>query len=251
MARRPLPRPALEGQVALVTGAGAGLGRAVAHALAEAGARVMVGDRDEASARAVARELGSRALAQRVDVAEEPDVAALVARAEAELGPLTVAINNAAITPLTAEVEEAELRRVLAVNVSGVRHGLKHELAVMRPRRAGVIVNVASHLAQRPELGSLVYAASKAAVVGLTRTVGRTLAREGLRINALCPGGILTGMLRQSRTEADLVALAASVPAGRLSTPEELARVVLWLCGPEAELMVGHALVIDGGVVSW
>ncbi len=249
------PPGTLEGKVALVTGAGAGIGRAIAHALAAEGARVLVTDRDGASATAVAEEIvaaGGVADAWRVDVTSEADCAAMVARAEAELGPLFAAVNNAGVTQLGGEDDEAELMRTMAINVTGVRHAMKHELRVMRPRREGVIVNVASNAGLRPPPGMMMYSASKAAVIGLSRSVARLVGRDGVRVNALCPGAILTPLLHASSGgDAGLRFVARAAPVGRLGTPEEIGRTVAWMCGPDTTFMLGHALVSDGGMTTW
>lgn len=240
---------------AAITGAGAGLGQAIAHVFAAAGARVLVTDRDEARAHAVAAAItaaGGHAEALRVDVTHEPDLARMVEHAEARLGPLTLAVNNAGISQLGADDDEAALRQILAVNLGGVRHAMKHELRVMRARGGGVIVNVASNLTVRPAYGRPLYSATKSAVIGLSRAVARVVAREGVRINVLCPGGIPTDMLRASYGgDAAIADLARANPTGRLATADEIARVALWMCGPEAGFMIGHPLVVDGGSFSW
>lgn len=243
------------GPVVLITGAAGGLGRALAQAFAEDGARLALTDRDGTAVEAVAaalRQRGHGARAFALDVTDEAALGHLVDTVEAELGPLAIAINNAGTSQPGADTDPAELDRVFAVNLSGVRHALKHELRVMRPRQAGVIVNVSSNVALHPWLGQSIYAASKAALLGLTRSTARLVAREGIRINAICPGGIPTPMLLgSSGGEAGLRFLAHVNPAGRLAEADEVARAIVWMCRPEAAYMIGHALGFDGGVTSW
>jgi NAD(P)-dependent dehydrogenase (short-subunit alcohol dehydrogenase family) len=243
------------GPVVLVTGAAGGLGRALAQAFAEDGAQLALTDRDGPAVEGVAaalRRRGHVARAFALDVTDEAALGRLVDTVEAELGPLAVAINNAGTSQPGADTDAAELDRVFAVNLSGVRHALKHQLRVMRPRQAGVIVNVSSNVALHPWLGQSIYAASKAALLGLTRSAARLVAREGIRINAICPGGIPTPMLLgSSGGEAGLRFLAHVNPAGRLAEPDEVARGIVWMCRPEAAYMIGHAIGFDGGVTSW
>jgi len=257
----PPPVDGLSGKVALVTGAGAGLGRATAIALAKRGARVLVTDIDKVAAEETAHLIEGEAL--RVDVSKEDEVGAMVRHAERVLGPLYAAVNNAAVAQTLGPhlgpeelkklyFDDGELRRIWSVNLDGVRHGMKHQLAVMRPRKSGVILNVASNTALRPWMGLPIYTASKAAVVGLTRATARRLAPEGLRINALCPGGMRTALLEAGTDRGRALAgMAASIPARRLATTEEIGNTAAWMCDADAGFMIGHALVIDGGATAW
>lgn len=244
-----------EGQVALVTGAGSGLGLATAKAFAESGASVVLADWNEDSVRSAVDDLtarGHKAAAIRCDVADEADVAAMVQQTVSTFGGLDAAFNNAGIQvpPSDAADETAEnFDRVNAINLRGVWACMKHELRHMRTQGSGAIVNCSS-------LGGLVglpsraaYHASKHGVIGLTRSAALEYAPRGIRINAVCPGTIDTPMV------SDMLAKQADAmkeimwdqPIGRLGRPEEIASAVLWLCSPGASFVIGHALAVDGG----
>lgn len=246
------------GGVALVTGAGSGIGRATALAFAARGARVVVagrGDDVERTATSV-REAGGEALALRVDVRVEAQVAGLVAAAVAAFGRVDYAVNNAGVggrvAPITSATE-AEFDEIVGTNLKGVWLCMKHELAQMRAQGAGAVVNVASvaGLSGVPGLGA--YAASKHGVVGLTRAAALEVAADGVRVNAVCPGVILhTGIsdpvarLRPERLDA----LVRAHPLGRAGEPEEVAAAIVWLCSPAAAFVTGAALPVDGGVLA-
>jgi len=236
----------------LVTGAAGGIGRAIAEAFAREGARVLVADIDAKGAAKVAREIGKaggHAIAARVDVADESSVEEMVARAEDELGPLFAAVNNAGIIERGVDLE-TDYREVMGVNLTGTWLCMKHELKVMRPRRAGAIVNLSTCRILHPLTGTNIYDASKAAIMGLTRGAARLVARDGVRINALLPGTIGTDMVRRSHG-ADLEIVRQLNPSLRIGTPEEVAAAALWLCRSESGFVVGHGLVIDGGALAW
>jgi NAD(P)-dependent dehydrogenase (short-subunit alcohol dehydrogenase family) len=243
------------GQVALVTGAGSGMGRDTAHAFAAAGAAVVLADINEDGLRAATDELtadGHQALAVTCDVSDEAQVAALVARAVDTFGRLDMAFNNAGIMipPSDAADEPAEnLDRVTAINLRGVWTCRKHELGQMRTQGSGAIVNCSS-------LGGLVglpgrasYHASKHGVIGLTKSAALEYAPRGIRINAVCPGTIETPMVTHmiANGELDLPEAVANQPIGRLGRGDEIAAAVLWLCSPGASFVLGVALPVDGG----
>ena len=244
-----------EGQVALVTGAGSGMGLATAKAFAESGASVVLADWNEDSVRSAVDDLtarGHKALAVRCDVADEAEVAAMVQQSVSTFGGLDAAFNNAGIQvpPSDAADETAEnFDRVNAINLRGVWACMKHELRHMRTQGSGVIVNCSS-------LGGLVglpsraaYHASKHGVIGLTRSAALEYAPRGIRINAVCPGTIDTPMVSDMLAkQADAMKdILRDQPIGRLGRPEEIASVVLWLCSPGASFVIGHALAVDGG----
>jgi NAD(P)-dependent dehydrogenase (short-subunit alcohol dehydrogenase family) len=243
------------GQVALVTGAGSGMGRDTAHAFAAAGAAVVLADINEDGLRAATDELtadGHQALAVSCDVSDEAQVAALVARAVDTFGRLDMAFNNAGIMipPSDAADEPAEnLDRVTAINLRDVWTCMKHELGQMRTQGSGAIVNCSS-------LGGLVglpgrasYHASKHGVIGLTKSAALEYAPRGIRINAVCPGTIETPMVTHmiANGELELPEAVANQPIGRLGRGDEIAAAVLWLCSPGASFVLGVALPVDGG----
>ncbi|UGY01562.1 glucose 1-dehydrogenase [Bradyrhizobium quebecense] len=244
-----------DNQVALVTGAGSGLGLAAAKAFAEAGAAVVLADINEMAVASAAAELsarGHKTLAIRCDVANDAEVEAMVERTVTTFGRLDAAYNNAGIQNVVAEAAEAsreDFDRVMSVNLRGVWSCMKFELRQMLRQGSGAIVNCSSigGLVGGAKRGS--YQASKHGVLGLTKSAALDYAAKGIRINAVCPGIIHTAMLdRMMQTQADaLGAMLKDVPIGRLGRPEEIANAVLWLCSSAASFMVGHALTVDGG----
>jgi len=244
-----------ENKVALVTGAGSGMGLAAAQAFAAEGASVVLADVNEAAARAAAEQLvasGHKAIAIRCNVADEADVAAMVDRTVSVFGRLDAAFNNAGVQAPPSDMAEETAEnfdRVNAINLRGVWACMKHELRIMREQGSGAIVNNSS-------LGGLVglpsraaYHASKHGVIGLTRSAALEYAPRGIRINAVCPGIIDTPMLSgMLTTQADAIKeMMRDVPIGRLGHAEEIAAAVLWLCSPGASFVIGQALAVDGG----
>jgi len=243
------------GQVAVVTGAGSGMGRDTAQAFATAGAAVVLADIDEEGLRAATDELtaaGHQALGVTCDVSDEAQVAALVERTVETFGRLDMAFNNAGIQvpSIDAAEEPADnFDRVTAINLRGVWTCMKHELRQMRAQGSGAIVNCSS-------LGGLVglpgrasYHASKHGVIGLTRSAALEYAPRGIRINAVCPGTIETPMVTDmiATGELSVPEAVANQPIGRLGRGDEIAAAVLWLCSPAASLVLGVALPVDGG----
>jgi len=244
-----------ESKVALVTGAGSGLGLATAKAFAESGASVVLADANEEAVGSAAEEmsaLGHKALAIRCDVADDAEVESLVERTVATFGRLDAAYNNAGVQNVPVEAADAtreDFDRVIAINLRGVWSCMKCELRQMLTQGSGAIVNCSSigGLVAGPKRGT--YQASKHGVLGLTKSAALDYAARGIRINAVCPGIIHTSMLdKMMTTQADaLNEMLKNVPIGRLGRPEEIASAVLWLCSPAASFMVGHALAVDGG----
>jgi NAD(P)-dependent dehydrogenase (short-subunit alcohol dehydrogenase family) len=247
----------VEDKVVLVTGGASGLGEAAVGLLAARGARVVVADLDAARGDAVAaaaRAAGAEALFCRTDVTQEPDVAAAVAAALETWGRLDGAINNAGTTGPsnpTAEYSVADWNRVLALNLTGVFLGLKHEIPPMVEQGGGSIVNTASGAGLVGFAGLPAYVASKHGVVGLTRAAALEYVRAGVRINAVCPGSTRTPMLEGFMGGDPTIErmMAQSAPIGRLARPEEIAEAMVWLLSDAASFVVGHALAVDGGAV--
>jgi NAD(P)-dependent dehydrogenase (short-subunit alcohol dehydrogenase family) len=240
-------------KVAFITGAAGGMGLAAAKAFAEAGAIVVLADINEPNQQAQQlTAAGHTAIAVRCDVADEENVQRVIETIVAQFGRLDLAFNNAGVqSPAleTADVSNQEYDRVLTVNLKGVWNCMKYELQQMRKQGSGAIVNNSS-------LGGLVglpgrsaYHASKHGVLGLTKSAALEYATQGIHINAVCPGIILTPMVdRMLNQEADAMALyTKDVPMARLGRAEEVASVVLFLCSSAASYVIGQAIAVDGG----
>src|SRR5213080_1553544 len=244
-----------ENKVALVTGAGSGMGLATAKAFAEAGAAVVLADIDEHAVRSAAEELvsaGHKAIAVRCNVADEAEVAAMVAQTVSTFGRLDAAYNNAGVQSPAVETADAtgeEFDRVNAINLRGVWNCMKHELRHMRERGSGAIVNCSSIGGLIGLPGRAAYHATKHGVIGLTRSAALEYASRGIRINAVCPGTIDTPMVSEmlAKEPDAMKEILRNQPIGRLGRAEEIASAVLWLCSPGASFVIGHALVVDGG----
>jgi len=248
------------GKVALITGAGNGIGRATALAFAKVGAKVVVVDRDVAGGEATAgiiRQQGGEAKFVAADVTKSADVANYVKEAVAAYGKIDCFFNNAGIEGAlahTADYDEAMFDQVIGVNVKGVFLGLRHVLPQLLKQGSGAVVNTASVAGLVATPGMPAYVASKHAVIGLTKTAAGEVARQGVRVNAVCPGPVDTRMIHSlekmiSPDDPDSVArkYQAAIPAGRYTTPEEIANVVLFLCSDLASNITGAQYVVDGG----
>lgn len=251
----------LEERVAIVTGAASGIGRATAEAFAAEGARVALGDVDEAGLEATAarvRNAGGAVLALRTDVARAGDCQALVEAAVAWGGGLHVLANVAGVGQFDATVEtldEAEWDRVLAINLKSVFLMSKHAIPHLRAAGGGAILNVASPHAFATTAGVAAYAASKGGVVALSRQMAIDFARDRIRVVAVVPGAVDTPMLRAhaERQGTTLEALGFhSDPGaiGRIGAPEELARALVWLASDEASFVTGAPIFVDGGLLA-
>ncbi len=247
----------LEGRVAVVTGGGSGIGAAAALAFAREGARVVVTDVNEAGAKVVLEQIekaGGQGLALRADVTQAADTQAIVERATAAWGRLDLYFANAGVSQWKSYVEEVAeetFDRIFAVNVKGVWLGAKYALPVMKRQRRGVFIVNASTAAIRPRPGSQTYAASKGAVVTLTKALALEAAPHGVRVVAIAPVATHTPMLSPFINEAvDEEALARyidTIPLGRLNEPEDIAAALVFLASDDAAMITGTCVEIDGG----
>ncbi|MGQ9515726.1 MAG: SDR family NAD(P)-dependent oxidoreductase [Anaerolineae bacterium] len=244
----------LEGKIALVTGAGRGMGRATALRLAQEGAIVAVNDWNAWSAEAVAQEIiaaGGQARAWACDVSDEAAVQAMVEDIVRTFGAIHILVNNAGIlratSPLeTISAEEWEL--VMRVNVNGVFYCTKAVLPHMKRQRYGKIINISSSAGRSTStFGGAHYTTSKAAVLGLTRHTAREAAPYNINVNAVAPGSIDTDMVREMTTPEHLVREAAKIPLGRLGTAEDEANLVFFLASDESSYITGATIDINGG----
>lgn len=249
----PLP---LAGQVAVVTGAGRGIGHAIALRLAADGARLAVVSRTEANARRTADEINARhpasgpALAYAADVANSDEVLATGAKIQAELERVDILVNNAGVTRdgLSMRMSVADWDTVLDTNLKGAFFFIQAFQRGMLRARKGRIINISSVSGLAGNAGQSNYAASKAGLIGLTKSLARELASRGITVNSVAPGFITTDMTEG--LSADLKkAVIASVPLGRFGAPEEIAAAVAFLASAEAGYITGQVLTVDGGMV--
>ena len=242
----------MKGKVVMVTGSAAGIGLACARAFAEAGATVIMADINEPKEQAekLVTE-GLDAVSYRCDVSDAVAVKEMIDWIVATYGHLDAAHNNAGIqTPqrLMAEITDEEYNRTVAVDLTGVWNCMRHEIQQMLKQGGGAIVNTSSMGGMVGFPGQAAYIACKHAVLGLTKTAAIDYAAKGIRINAICPGAILTPMgeeliKRNPQLKAEIL---RDIPAGRMGQPSEIADAVLWLCSPQASYVNGHALLVDG-----
>lgn len=251
----------LAGKVAVITGGGNGMGRATAVLFAREGAMVAIGDVDRAGGESAVAEIaaaGGQAVFRTTDVSREADVAALIALAESRFGRLDTIFNSAGIeqpvTP-THEVSEELFDRVIAINLKGTFFGCKHAVPALLRAGGGTIVNNASVSAFANVAGNVSYAASKGAVMSLTRVLAIEHARNNIRVNAICPGVIDTPMNernleRSADREATRERWRQVTPMGRMGTGAEIAETVLYLASSQSSFTTGIGLLIDGGRVA-
>jgi meso-butanediol dehydrogenase/(S,S)-butanediol dehydrogenase/diacetyl reductase len=246
-------------KVVLVTGAGSGIGRATALAFAREGASVAAADVSLPKAEAVVAEAtaeGGRAVAVACDVSSPDDCARAVREVESALGPLDALVNNAGVgaSGTVLATDEATWDRLMRVNVKGTYLMSRAALAVMVPRQRGVIVNAGSIAGIRAVADRAAYVTTKFAVVGLTKAMALDHVKDGIRVNAVCPGTTMTPWIDERLAEAPdpkaaMAALVARQPMGRLGTAEEMAAAYLFLASDESAFTTGSTLVVDGGFI--
>jgi 3-oxoacyl-[acyl-carrier protein] reductase/2-hydroxycyclohexanecarboxyl-CoA dehydrogenase len=242
----------LKDKVAIVTGAGRGLGRGIALKLSSEGAKVVVSDVVEANAQAVADEInkaGGKAIAVKADISKRPEVEAMFAKAVSELGPIDILVNNAGVNRDAAlhKMSDEEWDKVISVNLTGTFYCLRLAAQQMRERGYGRIVNVSS-MSWLGNFGQANYAASKAGVVGLTKTASRELAKKGITVNAICPGFIDTEMTRGIPEKAWEI-MVSKIACGRVGSPEDVGNVVAFLASDDASYVTGEVINVSGGMV--
>jgi 3-oxoacyl-[acyl-carrier protein] reductase len=243
----------LTGSVALVTGAGRGIGRAIALGLAAAGADVAVNDfADEAACEAVVAEveaLGRKGLVVMADVADEEQVGAMVERGEGVLGPLDIVVNNAGITRdnVVMMMDPGDFDSVVATHLRGTFLVSKAAARKMFRRRAGCIINLSSVVGRRGNAGQANYAAAKAGVIGLTKSLAKELGARGVRVNAIAPGYIDTPMT-QALPEETRRLIVDATPLKQIGSADDVAGAVVYLASPQARFITGVTLPVDGGL---
>jgi NAD(P)-dependent dehydrogenase (short-subunit alcohol dehydrogenase family) len=243
----------LSGKVAVVTGASRGLGRAIAVAFAEAGADVAVAARAKAELEETAQQAGRhgvRALALPTDVTSYPAVERLMTQTVAELGRLDIVVNNAGIAKVAPLAEAAleDWRAILDVNLSGVFHGCRAAAPYLIGQKSGKVINLASVLAAVALPGYTMYAATKGAVIALTRTLAVEWARHNVQVNAIAPGWFVTDMNEAAFADPRIhERLTRDIPARRTGRLEEIGPLALYLAGPGSEFMTGQTIFLDGG----
>jgi NAD(P)-dependent dehydrogenase (short-subunit alcohol dehydrogenase family) len=242
-----------EGKVALVTGAGGGIGLASARRFAEEGAQVVCADLDEATGRAAAEEVGGTFVP--VDVASEPAVEAMFAAAVEAYGGLDVSFHNAGISPpedaSIVDTDLATWRRVQEVNLTSVYLCCRHAIPRLRARGGGAIVNTASFVGVMGSATSQIsYTASKGGVIALSRELGVELAREGIRVNALCPGPVDTPLLRElfAKDPERAARRLVHIPMGRFALASEVAAAAAFLASDDASFITASTFLVDGGI---
>lgn|SRR5574340_210896 len=246
----------LDRKVAIITGGGGGLGRAIALKLASKGACIVVADIDKANAERVANEVtraNGQALAVRADITKADDVQRMVEAACTKFGSVDILVNNAGyakLCPSVMEVSDSDWDLTIAINLTSAFVCTKAVLRILLDKGSGQIVNIAS-LAGRSTstIGSAAYTASKAGVIGLTRHVAREVAARGIRVNAVCPGPIDTKMVRGPLNDSEVGAVATRIPMQHLGTPEDVAGAVAFLASEDSQYITGACIDVNGGLL--
>ncbi len=246
----------LENKVALITGAGSGIGQAIAKLYAAEGARLVVSDIDEKGGNdtvAAIRAKGGEAIFVKADTSRPSDNEKIVERAVEEFGALHIAVNNAGIGGPLGPVGEYPIDgwdKVISINLSGVFYGMRYQLPAMLSSGCGSIVNMASILGKVGTPNSAAYVAAKHGVIGLTEAAALEYAARGIRINAIGPGYIVTPLLTKALDKAAMDSLVKLHPIGRLGTSEEVAELALWLNSDKASFVTGSYYNVDGGYLA-
>jgi len=247
----------LEGKVAIITGAASGMGRATALRFASEGAAVVVADLNSQGAEQVISEIaaaGGRAVYQRTNVSEEADIKALIDRAVREYGRLDITYNNAGIGGATGHLEEVKVEdwdKTFAVLTRAVFLGIKHSIAPMRKAGGGSIISTSSVAGLKGAAGLSAYSAAKAAVINLTESAAIEYGRDRIRVNCICPGGVVTPLVYRGQKGGEETAarnMAKQQPIPRAGRPEDIAAMALFLASDESEWITGTAMTVDGGM---
>jgi NAD(P)-dependent dehydrogenase (short-subunit alcohol dehydrogenase family) len=248
----------LEGKIAIVTGAAAGIGAATARLFAAEGARVVVADWNGEGARAIAREIGDAAIAVTVDVRVEAEVMAMMARTREAFGGLDILVNNAGkgLIGDVASIAESDWDDIVSINLKSVYLCSKHAIPLLRERGGGAIVNTASNVAQVGIRARAAYVAAKGGVAALTRAMALDYAGDSIRVNAVAPGVIWSSYYEKMLEtvpdpEAFVAALKARAPMNRMGAPEEIASMMLWLACEDSSFATGALFTVDGGMTAW
>jgi xanthoxin dehydrogenase len=250
----------LDGKVAAITGAASGFGAAAARLFVKEGAKVVLGDIQDDKGKAIAAELGSSAVFVHCNVTSEDDIAKLVDTAVSKFGQLDIMYNNAGIVGAVGPIDTTpanEWTRTVDIHLHGTFYGMKHAARVMKPRKTGSIVSMASTAGIMGGLGPHAYCAAKHAIVGLTKNVAAELCHFGIRVNAIAPAGMATAMVADvtvgdhTNLDATIKALAANSPLkGRAGVAGDVANAALWLASDESGYTTGHTLTTDAGTTT-
>ncbi|MDI2029572.1 3-oxoacyl-ACP reductase family protein [Saccharopolyspora sp. TS4A08] len=242
----------LDSQIAVVTGAGRGIGRAIAEKLAEEGATVVVSDIDESTATSTAAAIGGKAIGLRADVTSKESVEAVVGEVRNLFGRIDVLVNNAGWDKAGPFIDsdEADWERVVAINLFGMLHATKAVLPLMVEQGRGAIVNLGSDAGRVGSSGEAVYSAAKGGVIAFTKTIAREVARNQINVNCVCPGPTDTELFASIGGDSPKLreALTKAIPLRRLGDPQDLANAVAFLASDEAQYITGQTVSVSGGL---